>query len=191
VDIPTIVLPRDATHEFTRLMQRATVEKRDDRYQDYLRELRAKGGLKDFEMFAKAAKDIKPWEIVEGDYNAFVNVGIDLALDLIIGVAVTNFATANARLGVGSSSTAWAATQTDLQTPIVRVAMQSGSFPSRTSHTVTFKSDFAGAVGDGAWQEWGVFNAASGATSILTRKVESLGTKSGGTWTLTTTFTLA
>jgi hypothetical protein len=191
VEIPTIILPKDATHEFTRFMHHATVAKRDDRYEDYVRSLKAKGHLKDFEVFAKAEKDIRPFEIVEGDYNAFVNVGIDLALDLIIGVAVTNYATANARLGVGSSSTAWANTQTDLVTPIARVAMQSGSFPSRASHTVTFKSDFTGSTGDGAWQEWGVFNAASGATSILTRKVESLGTKSGGTWTLTTTMTLA
>jgi hypothetical protein len=187
----TILLPRDPSHESTRLRHFATVDKRDDRYEDYVRILKARGKLKDYEVFAKAEKDIKPWETVVGDYNAMVNVGIDLALDLLIGVAVTNYATANARLGVGSSSTAFNATHTDLQTPIARVAMQSGSFPARASHTVTFKSDFTGATGDGSWQEWGVFNAASGATSILTRKVESLGTKSGGTWTLTTTMTFA
>lgn len=186
-----IYLPRDVNHESTRLRHFATVEKRDDRYEDYVKSLFAKGELKDYEIYAKAAKDIKPWETVVGDYNAMVTVGINLALDLLIGVAVTNFATANARLGVGSSTTAWALGQTDLQTPIARAAMQSGSFPSRASSTVTFKSDFAGATGDGSWQEWGVFNAASGATSILTRKVENLGTKSGGTWTLTTTMTFA
>ena len=187
----TILLPRDPSHEFIRVMHHATVDKRDDRYEDYVQILKARGDLKDYEVFAKAEKDIKPWETVIGDYNAMVNIGIDLALDLLIGVAVTNYATANARIGVGSSTLVANATYTDLQTPIVRAAMQSGSFPSRSTHTVTFKSDFAGATGDGAWQEWGVFNAASGAASILSRKVEYLGTKSGGTWTMTTTFTFA
>jgi hypothetical protein len=189
--VTTIYLPRDPKHESTRLMHFATVDKRDDRYEDYVRILKAKGNLKDWEVFAKAEKDIRPWETVVGDYNAMVNAGIDIALDLIIAAgSPTNYATATARLGVGSSTLAANATYTDLQTPIARAAMQSGSYPARSTHTVTFKSDFAGSTGDGAWQEWGVFNAASGAT-MLTRKVESLGTKSGGTWTLTTTMTFA
>lgn len=184
-----VVLPRDPNHEFGRFMHRATVEKRDDRYEDYLRELRAKG----FSLHraqVRAARDIRPYEVVEGDYNAFVYAGIDIMLDLIIGAGGTAYNNANARLGVGSSTTAWANTQTDLQTILYKAAMNA-TFPSRTSHTVTFKSDFTGSNGDGAWEEWAVFNSASANTGMMSRKVESLGTKSGGTWTLTTTLTLA
>lgn len=186
--VPYILLPRDPNHEFLRVMQHAVVEKRDDRYADYLAMLKAKG-LTGYEPYAKAAKDIKPWEVVEGDYNAMVNGGIDLALDLLIGAGGTSYVNATAYLGVGSSTLVANATYTGLQTQIVRVQCTT-TWPSRAARIVTFKSDFAGAVGDGAWQEWGVFNNVSAGT-MLSRKVEYLGTKSGGTWTLTTTFTFA
>jgi hypothetical protein len=184
----TIHLPRDANHEFSKIMCYATVDKRDDTYDEYVAKLKAKG-LKPEEYYPKAEKGVKPYETIVGDYNAMVDNGINLALLLLVGGGGTSFATANARLGVGSGTTAWATTQADLVTPIVRVVMQSGTYPLTGTKIMTFKSDFAGTVGDGAWQEWGTFNSASGVT-MLQRKVESLGTKSGGTWTLTTTFGL-
>lgn len=111
-----------------------------------------------------------------------------------IGAAVTAFNNANSYIGVGDSTTAFAVGQTDLQaaTNKLRKAMDA-TYPSGASNVITFRSTFATGDANFAWQEWGVFNAASGGT-MLNRKVESLGTKTNTqTWqfTVTLTFTTA
>jgi hypothetical protein len=107
----------------------------------------------------------------------------------IIGESVTTFAEANAHIGVGSSTTAFAASQTDLQAASdkVRKAMYSG-YPQRSTNALKFKSTFGESDGNFAWQEWAVFNASSGGT-MANRKVESKGTKSGGSWVFEVTLT--
>lgn len=111
----------------------------------------------------------------------------------IIGAAYTAFNNANARLGVGDSTTAWSAAHTDLQasTNKLRKAMDA-TFPTDNgSGTLTFKATFATTDANFAWQEWGVFNAGSGGT-MLNRKVQSLGTKpSSEQWVLTATVAVA
>ncbi len=111
-----------------------------------------------------------------------------------IGAAVTAFNNANAYIGVGDSTTAFAVGQTDLQaaTNKLRKAMDA-TYPSGASNVITFRSTFATGDANYAWQEWGVFNASSAGT-MLNRKVESLGTKTNTqTWqfTVTLTFTTA
>ena len=111
-----------------------------------------------------------------------------------IGAAVTAFNNANSYIGVGDSTTAFAAGQTDLvaATNKTRKAMD-GGYPSGGSNVITFRSTFATGDANYAWQEWGVFNGSSGGT-MLNRKVESLGTKtSTQTWqfTVVLTFTTA
>lgn len=108
-----------------------------------------------------------------------------------IGETVTEFSNANAYLGVGDSTTAFAATQTDLQaaTNKLRKAMDA-TYPTRAANVLTFRSTFATADANWAWAEWGVFNAASAGT-MMSRKVEALGTKtSAQSWQLTITNTL-
>ena len=111
-----------------------------------------------------------------------------------IAAAGTPFSNANAHLGVGDSTTAFAVGQTDLQASSnkLRKAMDA-TFPSGGSNVITFRSTFGTSDANFAWQEWGVFNASSSGT-MLSRKVESLGTKtSAQTWqfTVTLTFTTA
>lgn len=111
-----------------------------------------------------------------------------------IAAASTPFNNANSFIGVGDSTTAFAANQTDLvaATNKLRKAMDA-TFPSGAANVITFRSTFGTADANFAWQEWGVFNAASAGT-MLSRKVESLGTKtSAQTWqfTVTLTFTTA
>lgn len=111
-----------------------------------------------------------------------------------IGAAVTPFNNANSYLGVGDSSTAFAVGQTDLQaaTNKMRKAMDA-TYPSGAANVITFRSTFATGDANWAWNEWGTFNASSAGT-MLTRKVESLGTKTNTqTWQFTTvlTFTTA
>lgn len=98
----------------------------------------------------------------------------------------------NAHLGVGDSSTAFAAAQTDLQAASnkLRKAMESG-YPTRSSGALTLRSLFGTSEANFAWNEWGSFNGAS-ANTMVTRKVESLGTKTNTqSWQLTATITLA
>ncbi len=107
----------------------------------------------------------------------------------IIGESVTTFAEANAYLGVGDSTTAFAASQTDLQAVSnkLRKAMDTG-YPQRTNNALKFKATFGDSDANFAWQEWGVFNASSGGT-MANRKVESKGTKDGGSWVFEVTLT--
>jgi hypothetical protein len=108
-----------------------------------------------------------------------------------VGAAVTAFNNANSYIGVGDSSTAYAAGQTDLvaATNKLRKAMDA-TYPSGGTNVLTFRSTFATSDANWAWNEWGIFNASSAGT-MLSRKVESLGTKtSAQTWQFTVTLTV-
>lgn len=125
---------------------------------------------------------------------AITDAGRNHLVQAGIGAGVTAFNNANSYIGVGDSTTAFAAGQTDLQaaTNKTRKAMDS-TYPSGASNVITFRSTFGTSDANYAWQEWGVFNASSAGT-MLNRKVESLGTKtSAQTWqfTVVLTFTTA
>lgn len=99
---------------------------------------------------------------------------------------------ANSYIGVGDSSTAFAATQTDLvaATNKLRKAMDS-TYPTIATNVLVFRSTFATGDANYAWNEWGIFNAAAAGT-MMSRKVESLGTKpSNQSWQFTATITFA
>jgi hypothetical protein len=122
---------------------------------------------------------------------ALTNAMRDLIAADVIGESVTEFNNANAHLGVGDSTTAFAATQTDLQAASnkVRKAMDA-TYPTRATNVLTFRSTFATGDANFAWQEWAVFNASTAGT-MFNRKVESLGTKtSAQSWQLTVTLTV-
>lgn len=123
---------------------------------------------------------------------AMTNAYRDFIAQQSIGEAVTAFNNANAYLGVGDSTTAFAATQTDLQaaTNKLRKAMEA-TYPTRATNVLTFRSLFGTGDANFAWAEWGVFNASTAGT-MMSRKVEALGTKtSAQSWQLTTTITIA
>ena len=122
---------------------------------------------------------------------ALTNAARDLIAQALIGEAYLTFANANARIGVGDSSAAFTASQTDLQasTNKLRKAMEA-AYPTRAGNVLTFRSIFGTSEGNFAWNEWGVFNAASGGT-MLNRLVASLGTKtSAQSWQFTVTMTV-
>lgn len=107
-----------------------------------------------------------------------------------IGDSPTLLNASNAYVGVGDSTTAFSAAQTDLQatTNKVRQGMDA-TYPIRSGAAVTFRATFATSQANFAWQEWGVFNAAS--TGVMWgRKQESLGSKTNTqAWQLTPTIT--
>lgn len=123
---------------------------------------------------------------------AITNAGATLAAQCLMNDSATFLNNANAYLGVGDSTTAFSAAHTDLQASSnkLRKAMDA-TYPQRASNVLTFRSTFGTSDANYAWQEWAVFNASSSGT-MFSRKVESLGTKSGSqTWILTATITVA
>jgi len=133
-----------------------------------------------------------PAEIVEEvPGNMLLNEGIQLILDLLIGAGGTVASNANAQIGVGDSSTGEVATQTDLQAATNKLFKgMNATFPSRSNQTMSWQSDFTTGEANYAWAEWSIRNS-SGADKNINRKVQSLGTKASGTWTLTGQVTLS
>ena len=127
------------------------------------------------------------------DGNLLLNEGIADLWDLTCGLGTpTAFNNANARLGVGDSAAAEAATQTDLQAATNKTyKAMSASYPSRAAQTVTWRAVFVSADANYAWAEFCVDNGAT-ALKTLNRKVSAQGTKaSGQTWTLDLAITLS
>jgi len=149
----------------------------------------------------------EPEECTEIQGNLLVNEGIQRLQDMTMIATVTSNQTAsnpwsngNAYLGVGDSSTAEAATQTELQAATNRFyKAMNATYPSRSSQTVTFQSDFTSSEANYVWAEWSVAAGATTAsgsgittgTTNLNRKVASLGTKATGTWTLSGQLTIS
>jgi hypothetical protein len=137
---------------------------------------------------------VKPYEVIEGEDNCLLNTGIDEMWDLITGVvsgATHIFDNAAATIGVGDSSTAAAASQTDLQAAANKTykAMEA-TFPTSTTQKATFKSSFGSAEANYVWAEWVIKHATS--AKCINRKVSAMGTKTAGsTWTLEVTVTLS
>jgi len=155
----------------------------------------------DITPFAKEGKEaefhklFKPYQVIEQEGNCLLNTGINEIWDLVTGdesQTLREFSEANAQIGVGNSNTAADPTDTDLiGASKTYKAMESG-FPTSTTQKATFKSSFGAADANYAWEEWVVKSVSGTPTNIcLNRKVESLGTKSTGTWTLEVDITLS
>src|SRR5215831_18666952 len=147
-----------------------------------------------------------PEEAVEIAGNLLLNEGIQRLQDMtMIATVVSNqvatnpWSNANAYTGVGDSNTAEAATQAELSAASNRwYNAMNATYPSRSSQTVSFQSDFTTAQANYAWAEWTVSAGAtspgslgSNGTTNLNRKVAALGTKASGTWTLTAQITFS
>jgi hypothetical protein len=149
-------------------------------------------------------------DLVHVPGNLLLNEGIQRLLDLLTAalsnqVAANPYSNTNAFVGVGDSNTAEAASQVELQAAANRFykAMRTTGYPVRPgsngAQSVDWAADFVSAEANWAWAEWSVAAGATTAsgggwttgTTNLNRKVQSLGTKTTGTWTLTGTVTLS
>lgn len=160
---------------------------------------------------------VDPTSITEVAGNMIVNGGLGRINNLIIGTGATPaFTSTQSVIGVGSSATAEARSQTDLQASAGAGNrwMQATSVAptvtttTNTGDTISCGSSFASGDGNFAWNEWcwvvstGTITATSAVLSasvpgstanlMLNRKVASMGTKvAGAVWVLTTTVTLS
>ena len=144
-----------------------------------------RGSMEEFQ------RTFRPYEVRLGEGNCLLNAGIDEIWDLICGDSANHFNSAGAQIGVGDSNVTANATQTDLQAATNKAykGMDSGYPAASSGQKATFKASFGGSEANYAWNEWVVRQATSG--KCLNRKVESLGTKSGGTWVIQVEITLA
>lgn len=153
-----------------------------------------------------AATGEKPYEVVEYDKNLAMYGGVSCIWETLIGngtstadQVLTYFSNARAAIGVGDSSTAAAATQTDLQASSNKLRKgMDATYPTHTDGTssgsasIVFKSSFTTGEANFAWNEVGVFNTSTAATGrMLNRVVQSFGTKTTGTWTMQVTITIS
>lgn len=138
---------------------------------------------------------VSPYETVDVKGNIMLATGIDEIWDLVTGAGGIAFNNANAKLGVGDSSTAESAAHTGLQAATNKLYKgMDGGFPTSTSQKVTFQSTFTGAEANYNWNEFCANNGATNeSTGVrLNRKVSSQGTKTAGqTWILTLEITLS
>ena len=125
-------------------------------------------------------------QFTEFERNCLLNEGINELFTLICSASGTKYDNATAQTGVGDSTTAAAATQTDLQaaTNKAYVGMMAGFPTYGTDQKATWKSSYDGTTANYAWQEFIVRNGAT-ALKDLCRKVSAQGSKaSGQVWEL-------
>lgn len=119
-----------------------------------------------------------------------------MALTAVAATQATNllatniYNAANAYLGVGNGNAAATTAQTDLQGATkFRKKVDSG-YPVINGSQITYKATFENAEANFDWNEWGVFDAASGG-NMLVRVVEVNGTKlNTQKWTLEVVVTI-
>jgi len=117
------------------------------------------------------------------------NAGRDFIAKSIINEAgVTPYNEANAYIGVGSGGTAFNVSQTDL-VGASKTRKIVDNAPVRTNNEIEFITTFGTTEAQHDWLEWGVFNNTTGG-EMINRKVENLGSKTGGTWVLTVTLSV-
>lgn len=121
---------------------------------------------------------------------SLTNSALTYIAQAIINDSPTFFNNANAYLAVGDSTTAFTASQTDLQATTNKLRKKvDATYPTRDNNSLTFKATFNTTDANWNWNEWGVFNASTEGV-MLNRKVENLGTKtSSATWVFTVTLT--
>jgi hypothetical protein len=158
--------------------------------------------------FAQAG--VKPYlTTVEHDCNLVTLAGWAALLGSVGGTSITNkFSATNGRIGIGTGSTAVAATDTALTGDTGGASTTSyyqlcGASPVITTasapSTMVFTASFGNTVANFAWNEFGTDNyTASGVTTtglgvnflLFNHGLSAQGTKpSGQTWTATETFT--
>ena len=132
-------------------------------------------------------------QFTEFERNCLLNEGINEFWTILCSASGTKFDNANAQTGVGDSTVAEAATQTDLQaaTNKAYVGMMTGFPTYGTAQKATWKSSYDGTTANYAWEEFIVRNGATALKDIC-RKVSAQGTKaSGQVWELSIEITLS
>lgn len=141
--------------------------------------------------------------VIDPTSNLLTTAGLGRITSLIIGGGGQAATATAARVGVGNSSTAASAGQTDLQASSGAGNRQfntmEATYPQASAGVLTFKASYASGEALFAWAEWGIDigtpTVSAGTTVnalLLNRKVADNGTKAtGSVWAFTVTITLS
>jgi hypothetical protein len=137
-------------------------------------------------------RDVKPYEVIEGEGNCLLTTGIATLWDLFTGAGGTAFDNTNACIGVGNDTSDATATFEGLAGGSQSFKAMDTGYPTSTDAQVVFKSSFASTWANFDWAEWTVANSTDTGSNInINRKAENLGTKATGTWSLEVSITLS
>lgn len=153
-------------------------------------EMLDQGRVRGHMLVEKFDADGKLFETAEFD-NLFLTVGINELWKLFSGQSANVFNNANTQIGIGDSSTAAAAGQTDLQaaTNKTYVGMNGGYPTVPASGQVQYQATFGSGSANYVWNEFVLKHATS--AICLDRGTGTFGTKASGTsWTATLTLTI-
>lgn len=101
---------------------------------------------------------------------------------------VAAFNVTNSRIGVGDSSTAFAASQTDLQAVTNKLRKIVDFAPVRTANSIDYTTTYGLAEANFAWNEIALFDSASGDYMPTRRTLSGFGSKTASEqWTVTLT----
>lgn len=126
----------------------------------------------------------EPYEVLFIEGNTGLEGGFARIWDIVMGATANVYDNSNAKLVVGNGTQAADATQTALQGDATFAMSMDGTYPhdGGTAGRIYFKGVAGDSDANFAWEEWGVCRGSGEA--FLNRKVESLGTKASGEWTL-------
>ena len=131
----------------------------------------------------------QPYEVIHSEPNLFLTAGITVLWQLATGQSGTAWSSANARLAVGTGTTAAAAGNTALVTESSRQLVDAA--PTISGNAVTFVATFGTGAANVNWREVGVTNASSSGV-FLNRLVQDFGTKtSSAQWVLSLTLSIS
>jgi hypothetical protein len=124
--------------------------------------------------------------------NVLLQEGIEELWKLAATTGGTQWNTTNGHLGVGTSTTAAANTDTGLLAGAVYADVTSVTINGTGNTTCNWVASFASGVANQAWQEYSLSNTSLDTGKNLNRKVSSQGTKqSGQVWELTLSISLS
>lgn len=123
-----------------------------------------------------------PYEVVDTEPNLLLTAGANLMWTLLSGGSGTAYNAANARIAVGSGTTAASAGQTALVSQHTGGRQSVTGAPTIATNTITYQASFGTSVANGDWREIALVNAATDGT-MFNRLVTDMGTKTNqATW---------
>lgn len=135
---------------------------------------------------------VAPYEVFSTGQNIILDGGATEMLKLICGTGGTAYSNTNAKLYVGTDTTPENAAQTGIIATSSNAAFASmdSGYPKVFGRTATFRATFGDDSANFAWNEASISNGTGVGSVAMNRKVSSMGTKNGGTWTLQMTVSL-
>lgn len=144
----------------------------------------------------KYDKDGNLYETISSEGNLLTDNGISRISDLLVGNSSSPLDLDHARLGVGDSSTPSSPSDSSLGTNEYYGVLDDE--PTIEGSTINWRTEFGDSDANFEWACWGIDVDDNGSVSasdtpaeLFNRKVFNFGTKSGGTWSLSVTISIA